>query len=63
MTIYSVYQTLIVMRLDIGRFPTSDEGLVCLTDVTCNIDNWDGPYSNKTTLVDAWNNHLINIGE
>lgn len=42
-------------RLDVGRYPTSQEGLQVLVVRPMGIDRWDGPYLNKGELpVDPW---------
>lgn len=44
-------------HLDLGRFPTSDEGLRVLTDRPAASPQWDGPYVKKqASLVDPWGN-------
>ena len=42
------------MRLDIGRYPTTQEGLNSLV-TNPGIDNWDGPYLKKGIPNDPWN--------
>jgi general secretion pathway protein G len=39
-------------RLDIGRYPTSQEGLQVLVVRPMGVDRWDGPYHNKSELPD-----------
>jgi len=46
-------QALDQMRLDVGRYPTSQEGLGALT-TNPGIDNWDGPYLKKALPNDPW---------
>jgi general secretion pathway protein G len=41
-------------RLDIGRYPTSEEGLKALREKPSNADNWSGPYLPKEIPVDPW---------
>src|SRR5437868_10194979 len=42
-------------RLDIGRYPTSQEGLVALQQRPFGIDRWDGPYLKKGNVPkDPW---------
>lgn len=44
-------------RLDVGRFPSADEGLVALVDNPDGLDSWAGPYINKRSgLIDPWGN-------
>lgn len=43
-----------LFRFDVGRYPTSGEGLQALIEGG-GIDNWGGPYLKKTTLPkDPW---------
>lgn len=42
-------------HLDMGRFPSSDEGLKVLMDRPSDAANWDGPYLKKRdSLTDPW---------
>ena len=34
-------------KLDVGRYPTNEEGLQALRVRPANVPNWDGPYSKK----------------
>ena len=40
--------------LDIGRFPTTEEGLVVLTQRASGVENWSGPYLQASDLKDPW---------
>lgn len=40
-------------RLDIGRYPTTDESLYVLQE-NPGLDRWDGPYLKKEIPVDPW---------
>ncbi len=40
-------QTLDQFRLDVGRYPTTQEGLAALVTNPGGIDNWDGPYPTR----------------
>ncbi len=43
------------LRLDVGRYPTSDEGLKALLVNPGAIENWDGPYLKKQEIpLDPW---------
>ena len=47
-------------HLDLGRFPTSDEGLKVLLDRPNEGTNWDGPYLKKRdSLTDPWGNPYL----
>lgn len=44
-------------RLDVGRFPTQDEGLNALVTAPPTAPGWNGPYLQKTSpMVDPWGN-------
>lgn len=47
-------------RLDVGRYPTSDEGLKALLVNPGAIENWDGPYLKKQEIpLDPWGHRYI----
>jgi general secretion pathway protein G len=46
-------QTLDQFRLDVGRYPTTQEGLNTLT-VNPGVEKWDGPYLKKELPNDPW---------
>jgi general secretion pathway protein G len=41
-------------RLDVGRYPTSQEGLEALRTQPGGIERWDGPYLKKDVPLDPW---------
>ncbi len=41
-------------RLDVGRFPTTEQGLTALRAKSEGLDNWDGPYLPKEIPLDPW---------
>ncbi|SRR5712692_2421421 len=41
-------------RLDVGRYPTSQEGLEALRRQPGGIERWDGPYLKKEVPTDPW---------
>lgn len=42
-------------RLQVGRYPSDDEGLNALMEPPADAPNWDGPYLKKAdSLVDPW---------
>jgi general secretion pathway protein G len=44
-------------RLDVGRYPTTAEGLEALITQVSDADGWNGPYLKKTEIpADPWNN-------
>lgn len=41
-------------RLDVGRYPTSQEGLDALVRQPGGVERWDGPYLKKGVPLDPW---------
>jgi general secretion pathway protein G len=41
-------------RLDVGRYPTSQEGMAALMQTPGGVDRWDGPYLKKDLPPDPW---------
>jgi general secretion pathway protein G len=42
-------------RLEIGRYPTEQEGLLALVEAPAGSDRWNGPYlKNREALTDPW---------
>jgi general secretion pathway protein G len=42
-------------RLEVGHFPTDDEGLQALVDRPGRAETWNGPYlKNRSALIDPW---------
>jgi general secretion pathway protein G len=41
-------------RLDVGRYPTTQEGLAVLVQRPMGVDRWAGPYLNKGVPKDPW---------
>ncbi|HSX94378.1 MAG TPA: type II secretion system major pseudopilin GspG [Hydrogenophaga sp.] len=41
-------------RLDMGRYPTSDEGLGVLVERVASDPRWNGPYLSKVAPPDPW---------
>jgi len=53
-------------HLEVGRYPTSNEGLKALVEKPAGISVWNGPYLRKKRIPnDPWNNeyHYISPGE
>jgi len=46
--------------LEIGRYPTTDEGLIALIEQPSDLTNWHGPYLKKRSIPkDPWGNDYI----
>ena len=55
--IEQIGQTLDLFRLEVGRYPTTQEGLQALITAPAGVPNWNGPYWKKNTLPkDPWTN-------
>ncbi len=59
-------QTLEMFKLDVGRYPTTQEGLQALVVAPSGVNNWNGPYI-RTKIIpkDPWNNeyHYVSPGQ
>jgi general secretion pathway protein G len=55
--INQIGQTLDLYKLEIGRYPTTQEGLQALITAPSGVSNWNGPYwKNGTIPKDPWGN-------
>ncbi|MDH3433227.1 MAG: type II secretion system major pseudopilin GspG, partial [Gammaproteobacteria bacterium] len=55
-----------LFHLEVGRYPTTEEGLQALSDEPAAVSNWQGPYLRKTEIPkDPWGNeyHYLAPGE
>jgi general secretion pathway protein G len=53
--IESLTSTLDLFKLDVGRYPTQEEGLDALVTAPSGITGWNGPYvKRKDMLLDPW---------
>ena len=53
--IESLATTLDLYRLDMGDYPTQEQGLRALLDQPANVEGWGGPYITKADgLTDPW---------
>jgi len=43
-------------RLDVGRYPTTEEGLKILWVKESDLKNWNGAYLPKKVIADSWGN-------
>jgi general secretion pathway protein G len=49
------------MRLDLGRLPTTEEGLALLNTAPPNDPNWSGPYLKKEVPKDPWGRPYVYV--
>ncbi len=55
--IESLAQTLDMYKLDVGGYPSSEQGLNALIENPGDVKRWNGPYLNKSKVpLDPWNN-------
>ena len=47
-------QALDQYRLDVGRYPTSEQGLVALRIAPTDVPKWRGPYLKRDVPLDPW---------
>ena len=48
-----------VYRLDMGRLPTTEEGLKAPTSIPANSKRWRGPYLDDLMPLDPWDNPYV----
>jgi general secretion pathway protein G len=46
-------------RLDVGRYPSTEEGLQALRVRPSGVENWDGPYLKKDVPPDPWQHPYV----
>ena len=47
-------------RLEVGQYPSQDDGLTVLVERPANAGNWNGPYiRNADSLTDPWGNPYV----
>jgi general secretion pathway protein G len=54
--IESFSQALDQYRLDVGRYPTTEQGLAALRVAPAGVAKWQGPYLKRDIPVDPWSN-------
>jgi general secretion pathway protein G len=42
-------------KLDVGSYPSSDEGLRALVEQPAGVTTWNGPYVKGSVPIDPWN--------
>jgi general secretion pathway protein G len=48
-----------IYRLDVGRYPSTEEGLQALRARPSGVENWDGPYLKKDVPMDPWGHPYV----
>lgn len=57
--IESFEKALDTLRLDVGRYPTSEEGLGSLLIKPATSEKWNGPYLKKNVPLDPWGHAYV----
>ncbi len=47
------------LRLDVGRYPTTEEGLRALREKVAGLEGWKGPYLSKEIPRDPWGRSYV----
>lgn len=55
----SLEKALDQFRLDVGTYPTTEQGLAALNNKPQNLDKWGGPYLKKAVPPDPWGNPYL----
>jgi general secretion pathway protein G len=64
--ITQLQSSLDMFHLDVGRYPSQQEGILALVERPSNVEAWFGPYvKKKDNVVDPWGNpiHYANPGQ
>ncbi len=48
-------------RVDVGRYPNTEQGLQALLSKPANLSKWDGPYLEKTLPLDPWGQPYVYV--
>lgn len=46
-------------KLDVGSFPTTEQGLQALREKPSDVTNWNGPYLPKDVPLDPWHHPYV----
>jgi general secretion pathway protein G len=46
-------------RLDVGRYPSTEQGLAVLVERPAGLVRWSGPYLKKTVPLDPWGHPYV----
>jgi len=57
--IESFGQALDQYRLDVGQYPSAEQGLAALRAAPANLPKWAGPYLKRDIPVDPWGNAYV----
>ena len=57
--LHNIVSAMELYRLDVGRYPTTEEGLQVLRVRPPGLASWDGPYLKKDVPMDPWGNPYV----
>ena len=58
--VQQISSALDLYRLEVGRYPTQEEGLVALIEAPSGVSKWNGPYlKKKESIVDPWGRQFL----
>lgn len=58
-SIERISSVLDMYKLDVGNYPTSDQGLRALVEQPTGVTTWNGPYVKGNVPVDPWNHPYV----
>ena len=58
-SIERIASVLDMYKLDVGSYPSTDQGLRALVERPTSIANWNGPYVKGAVPVDPWNHPYV----
>jgi general secretion pathway protein G len=58
-SIERISSVLDLFKLDVGGYPTTDQGLRALVERPTEANNWNGPYVKGNAPVDPWNHPYV----
>jgi general secretion pathway protein G len=58
--VQQISSALDLYRLEVGRYPTQEEGVVALIEAPAGLTKWNGPYlKKKEAIVDPWGRQFL----
>ena len=58
--VQQISSALDLYRLEVGRYPTQEEGVVALIEAPSGVSKWNGPYlKKKESIVDPWGRQFL----
>jgi len=59
MEIKNIAVALDLYRIDVGHYPTQEDGLTALRKQPTNVSAWKGPYLGNTDFLDPWDSPYV----